>query len=449
VRVAGLRGLAFLRPAETAVTVVELLGADDPVWRGAASRLIGTVPGTEATEAYAELLPLLEGEDQVRLLEALASRGDPAATPAILPLLLVSDWRVVRASIEALGRTGDASAVLPLALLAANGNEQARTSLYGMKAPDVDMAIARELRAEEVPGVRTALARALGRRRAMNAAPVLVSVAANDPVLAVRSAALDALGMVAEAERLQTMILLLTRATHPYEIASAVDAVVATCLRIEDEEERSRPVVDALEWARGPALLALLRVSGRIGGESALFAVAGRLREEGEVAEVACEVLAEWPDAELAEALLAVARNTDGTPRRAAFEGFVHTAAKPADRPAEATVELFREAFDLAEDDEMKLLALGGLAGTGHVDALVLAGRHLESAVTRERAALTMIAIAGAIGEKDHEAARAAVDRAREACPTSPAVRQRAGEVIDELERDTDHGHTTDEETGE
>lgn len=439
VRVAGLRGLVFLIPVETAVTVVELLGSDDPVWRGAASRLIETVPGTEATEAYAELLPLLEGEDQVRLLEVLARRGDPAATPAILPLLLVRDWSVARASITALGRTGDASAVLPLALLAANGNEQARTSLYEMKAPDVDMAIGRALHAEEVPGVRTELAKALGRRRAMKAAPVLVSVVANDPVLAVRSAAFDALGMVAGLDQLQTMILLLTRATHPYEIASGVDALAATCLRLEDVEARAEPIVAALDWARGPARVALLRVIGRIGGESALFAVAGTLREEGEVAEVACEVLAEWPDADLAEALLAIARNTDGAPRRAAFEGLVHTAAKSSGRPAEATVELFREAFRLAEDDEMKLLALDGLAGVVHADALYLAGEYLESAVTRERAALTMIAVAGSIGEKGYEAARAAVDRAREACPTSPAVRQRAGEVIDELERDADY----------
>ena len=77
---------------------------------------------------------------------------------------------------------------------------------------------------------------------------------------------------------------------------------------------------------------------------------------------------AERLDAQLAEALLAIARNTEGTARRAAFEGFVHTAAMSSDRPAEATAKLFREAFALA--DRISVLVYGEIMATGSVQEI-------------------------------------------------------------------------------
>lgn len=441
VRIAALRGLAFLQPIETAPMVADLLTSKDPLWSGAARELIAEVGNENTTLAYAGLLADTEGEQRLRLIEALEERGDPNAAPEVMALMLTGDHDTIVAAIQALGAIGDDTCVSSLALLASAGSEDARVSLSTMPTPNVDAAIGAALGSEPVSEVRAVLAAALGERRAAGQVPALLKAASEDRFRDVRIAALDSLGVLAGGEDLGKLLGIAAKVEDPAEASCAIDAVVATAGRVPDADARTRRVIAALgstPAAEGKA--SLLRVLGRLGGERALIAVSGQLYADGVVGASARAAIAEWPDGAAAETLLGLAK-TGRTPavREAAFRGFVATAGVSGARAPREAVELFRRAFELAENDAEKNLALSGVANLADPAALDLADRFLAGEPTRRRAALVLVTVANAIGDRDQGAARAAIERATGACPDDAEVRRLAGAALDRLERFEDY----------
>ncbi len=440
VQIAGLLGLVHLQPVETAGEVVGLLGSEDPVWRGTAARLIAEVPGEEVTLAYAEHVYSPPDDVRMQLILALAERGDPRAADAIAEQVVSALPAVQAAAVAALGEVGNESHVPMIAQLAATGSGAARISLAAMKADRVNEAIAGLLLTADTP-VRIELARALGARQAYEQAPTLLALMARAEDPALRTAAFESAGIVAGREHIYVMAQLLAQATDDAEKTAGIDCIVTTCRRtVGNAEERAKPVVSALAFAEGAGKASLLRVLGRLGGESALGAVRDGLAEGGEVAAAASIALEKWTDATAAEELLEIAKSTDDpTFRSAAFYGFLRTAAMPGERSPEARVALYRRAFEIAENDKMRRDTLHGVAKVAHPDALELARAHLENEKVRQNAALAMIAIAKATGDGNYDASLAAVKSAVEACPEDGAVRKEAGAALDHLERNVDY----------
>jgi len=441
VRIAALRGLAFLQPDETAPMVADLLTSKDPLWSGAARELIAEVGDENTTLAYASLLADTDGEQRLRLIEALGQRGDPNAAPEVMALLLAGDHDTIVAAIQALGLIGDDSCVSSLALLASAGSEDARASLCSMPTPNVDAAIGAALGSEPVSEVRAVLAAALGERRAEGQVPALLAAASEDRFRDVRIAALDSLAVLAGGGDLAKLVALAAKVADPAEASCAIDAVVATAGRVPDADKRTRPVIAALDSTTEPeGVAALLRALGRLGGERALVAVSRFLYAADLVGKAAREAISSWPDGAAAETLLGLAAS-GRTPevREAAFRGFVHAAEKPDALPPEAALAFFHRALELAESDELRNLALGGVAHLTHPGALALAEQHLAGERTRHQAALALVTVANAIGDRDQNAARAAIERATGACPDDAEVKRRAGAVLDRLERFEDY----------
>ncbi|MEW6074062.1 MAG: ThuA domain-containing protein [Planctomycetota bacterium] len=439
VRLAALGGMAVLRPADAVGEVVALLGNPDPRIQGGAAQVIRDVPGEDATRVFAAALGTVQGEACVRLLGALAERGDPAAAPAVTALLESDDPALAAAAVAALGAIGDAASAAPLAALAAAGVDEARRSLAARRGDEIDAALAGLLAGSE-PAVQIEVARALGAHQARPQAGTLLGLLARTDDPAVRAAAFAALGGAAGREHLFTLVQLLGRAVDPAEIAAGIDAVVTVCRRDEDVEGRLQPILFALERLAGPGRAPLVRALGRLGGESALAAVQSALAAGGETAAAAAEALAGWPDAAAAEELLGIAREAaDPAHRAAAFAGFARTAALASARPAEATVALYRAAFALAATDEMRRSALEGVARVPDLGALDLAAAQLANPAVRRDAARAMIAVAGTLGREHYDAARGAVERAYAACSEDEAVRREAGAVLDRLESSADY----------
>lgn len=441
VRIAGLRGLVYLQPVETAPVVADLLTSADPAWSGAARQLIVEVGGADATLAYASLLAEAAGEQQLLLIEAIAERGDPNAAPEVMALMLGEDREVITAAIRALGSVGDDTCVSSLALLASAGSEDARHSLSSMRTPNVDAAIGATLLTEPVSEVRVELALALGARRATDQVKALLTAAKDDKFRDVRLAAISSLGTLAGPEHLPEMLVIATEVSDRKEAATAIDAVVAIGERVGDVDECTGPVIASLVFAGEESRIPpLLRILGRFGGEKALVAVSRWVYADSETGEAARGAIAHWPDAEAAETLLDLARRTeDPLVRLAAFQGFVGTASKPGGRTPEATVKLFRLSLELAQDDEMKKCALAGIASLSHPDALFLANPHLQNEATRREAALALVTVAHTVGDRHQTAARGAVERAVKACPEDGEIRRRAGAALDRIERFEDY----------
>ena len=68
--------------------VVELLkDTDDDMRMLALQQIRESVPGEDATKRFVAVLPELPPDVQIRLIDALGERGDPAARPVILKML--------------------------------------------------------------------------------------------------------------------------------------------------------------------------------------------------------------------------------------------------------------------------------------------------------------------------------------------------------------------------
>jgi len=114
-------------PNQKAIEIVlDILKSDEQEMHAVAIAMVKEIPGVDITKALARELPNLPAISQVRLLSALADRGDRTALPAVVEATKVTDESVRIAALKALGQLGDASNTMLLVQTAAatTGAEQ-------------------------------------------------------------------------------------------------------------------------------------------------------------------------------------------------------------------------------------------------------------------------------------------------------------------------------------
>ncbi len=439
VRIAALSGLVRTRPEQTLSLLLDLITGDDESMRVVAARLAEEVPGQSATRVLADKLPAAPRAAQVLLLETLAARGDADGRPAVLAALASSDESVRIAALHAMGKLGDRLTALLLAQRAggADGDEQnaARHSLERLAGEGVDETMLAVLDTAE-PTVRVELIRALGRRRFTPALPKLF-IAAADRDESVQVAAFAVLGDFAGESDLPALVRLLVGAGGEVAQAAAEEAVVSTCSRIEDADRRVEPILAALRDSRGAAKGSLIRVLGRLGGAKALDAIrAARAADDAAVQDAAVRALADWKDAGVAEDLLQIAESaSDQTHRVLALRGYVRLVCLPSEREPAETLSMLEEAMTLAERPEEKRLVLAGIADVPHLDALRMVEPYVSEEALCDEAAIAMLSVAQAVSAEHRDEALAAIDRVRAVTADSDAVRKKADQVVEHIER--------------
>jgi len=122
-----LRHLEFVGRAESVPPVAAQLAATDPALREAARQALQNNP---APEAAAALRAALESADapvwKAALANALGTRGDTEAAPALAKLAASDDEAVRSAAVVALAKVGDKSALDPIASAMTKGSEAAK-----------------------------------------------------------------------------------------------------------------------------------------------------------------------------------------------------------------------------------------------------------------------------------------------------------------------------------
>jgi HEAT repeat protein len=220
--------------------VIGLLNDSDIDMRSLALEQVRTeVKGEAATLKFAEQLPELSADAQAGLIRALADRADVAAKPAVTEMLGSNDETVRIAAIRALSALGDASDCAPLiSMLRGSSAEQtaAETSLIQIQGEGVPDAITTKM-ANSAPSIQTRLIDILASRRAFEAIPKLLEVAVGDSGNT-RMAAMRALGNLASAEHIPTMVRAVLKADRGSERSNAERNVVFVCNRVDRSEER-------------------------------------------------------------------------------------------------------------------------------------------------------------------------------------------------------------------
>jgi len=404
VRTAALRGRLATTEADKSVKLlVELVGGRDPAMQTAAISFLAEMPDRRIAKAMAALLPKLDPAAQRAMVDALARRGDRAAAPAIAALARSSGDETVRlAAVRALGRLGDASVIELLGALSASVQgelrDAARVSLVRLRGEEMDAAILATLGGADEP-VRIELVRSLRERRATAFTRRIAEIAEKEKSAAVRRECFAALAELANAELLDRLVQLMLKEPDASARSAAEKAVLAAVRQLGDPSEGVRAILAVHARAAGAARGTTLRVLGRLGGSDALAAVRRDLHHPEEVVrDAAVRLLAEWPDAAVADDLLSLARtSTTSTHRILALRGYIRVIGLPSKRPFVQTIRMYEQALGLTTRPDEKRLALSGLASFPHPETLKIAQACMKDPALKAEAEQAVRKIKGAL----------------------------------------------------
>lgn len=406
VRVGALRGLAGSGGREAVPALRAAMKAGEPKIQAQAIRQLSALPGAEVTAALSQALAGMDTVGKVRVLAALADRGDQGALPALLSAVKDQAEPVRVAALLGLGKLGDASVVLLLAETAAQGagaaaqsaapeagavrtgglpNEKqippdpaitgptaARESLARLRGAEINRAVIAGITAAD-PKVKIELIQAASARGLSAATETLIRTAA-DPNGEVRRAALRALRDTSEPSHLPALIDLLAKSQAAPDRADAVRAISSALRR--SETASLGPVMSAYRSASDPGLRgSLLTVLGQTGRDESLPVLRGALNEDNaELRRGAILALSEWPNATPMPDLLAIARSDPNPVFQAlSLRGVVRLIGLGENRPPAETVRMLAEAMSLARQAEVKKAILSQVQQINSKEALSLA----------------------------------------------------------------------------
>ena len=438
IRMGGLRGLATVRGEQVLPALLKIIadnGADSEL-RAVAADLAADIPGAMVTAALAQQVPGASASAQVLLVRALADRGDAMARPVVAALLKSENEDVRIAAVRALQSLGDRSSAVPLAQAAASAQgaerDAARLSLSRLRGPGVDETLLTGIRSSDTP-LRVELIRGLSARRCKEALPLFFEQAdqADEPV---RIAALIGLGEMAGEYDAPALVRLLVKSDAEAIRTAAEDAVVATCGRAVNLEQRAEAVLAAWGSATPTARVALVHVLGRIGGAAALEKIrAARTTEDADLVDAAVRALANWPRPEVLDDLLNLTQHGGSeTHRVLALKGYVRLLGLPSERAPLATLELYKTAMSLAQRPDEQKAVLSGLLTVPRLEALQMAQRYLADETLKAEAESAVVGVAARIGPLHRTEARTALQTILDQSGNK-ATRDRAQRTLDTL----------------
>ncbi len=428
IRAGALRGIVLYDKANAAKDLADCLRSDHRELRAAAAKFLCELGDSEVLGKLLAELTTFPADSQTMILGLLADR---AALPAIVAATKSPDSNVQLAAVKALGRLGDAACV-PLLLALASTDQgppelarEAQASLRALRGPGIAEALVAAAQDAKLEQRRVAV-QALAARGQVEAVPVLLKLVAA-PEAQLRGDAFQALGVLAEAKDLPSLVQLLAGAQTPEIVGQAQRALSAVCARVSDKNAAAQAVAVALNSPSIEVRRAALSILAGVPSPQALEILRPALHDADEaIRDTALRGLAAWPDASPAADLLDIARNETATKRKIlALQGAIRLAGPAGKLPAEASLKLLAQAMKLAERTEEKKLALAALADISHPEAIDSAAAWLADPALEVEAATAVVKIAKALHKTHPEASAAALQKVLQVCK-APAARQLA-----------------------
>lgn len=378
IRLAAYRGFILASGNGGIDLVVRSLRGPNGPERAAALQCVHELPGSRVTRELADLLPELEPPVQLAVVEGLQQRGDPAAAPALATLAGQASPAVVPSVLRALGSLGNAGNVALLADFAASPQalhqKIARDSLLELHRGNVTEALVIQL-SRSTPVVQEELVRALGGRGDRAAVPRLFELIQQGPD-SVRTAAYQALALLADQPDLGPIVRLVLDAKNPAERAQASDTLAIACRHIQDQRGtlNAQPLLAGLNTGSAEARAALIPVCSELVSPKVRLTLRTAIEDtDDKVRLAATRALCETIDPDLLDDLIAEARHTkDESVRSQAIAGGVRlTEMDDAFRMSnDRRVAALKEFLIIATRPEQKRRVLSGLAEVPGREAL-------------------------------------------------------------------------------
>ncbi|NQT53505.1 DUF1080 domain-containing protein, partial [bacterium] len=427
--------LSVLAQAIGGDAVADLMAAadsPDKQLRAAALRLVRSVPGEAITAQLAQRLKQAAPAVRVEILGILGQRADRTALPAALDALKDADKSVRIAAIAAAARIGGKDVLSPL--LARLDTDQADEAAIAQRAiatlegDDVNAAVAKAVPNASL-AARASLLGILASRQAKAHLDTVMKATA-DKDANVRTAAVKAIGVLAEPTVLPRLVELLLGAESSRERTTITRVLVGLAAKVPDANARAGAVLAALPKTQGAPRLVLLQTLSRLGGPKALAAVLADTRSpDAATQDGAIRALADWSDAAAAPELLkTVGASPKLTHQVIALRGYVRLVGDAA-IPDGRKVQMLQDALAVAKRPQEKKLVLGGLGGLRTLASLQAVVPFLDDQALAEDAAATIVRIACPQDRRDRGLAGAPVVAALQkviAVTKNPSVRKKA-----------------------
>lgn len=436
VRCAALEGLARALGVDAVEDVLPALTDENPQVRAAATNVAVALPGTAVTDALVTAFARATPSGRTAILNVLERRGDARASRLSLEALKDAEKSVRMAAIAAAPALGRDEATQPLirALEATEDDERnaTRDQLIRVRG-ERTTALLKDALPGASPAVRAVLLDILASRPPTGSLDS-VFAAAKDADLAVRTAALRALGVLADDSALPALLALLTKADDDDERSAAEQAVAAVAKRCTDREQPAA-IVASLDTSAVPARAAVLRVLGRLGGKAALSALRAALNDgQAEIREAALRGFSEWPDGKPAALLLEFAQHTDDMKLHVlALRAYVRMVELDPARSAADLLTAYGGALEAARRPDEKKLVLGRLADVKAAESIAILEPFLADRELAAESAAALVSVADGLVPQRCDVARTALEKVLAINP-SAELRQRAEQALQHVE---------------
>jgi len=285
-------------------------------------------------------------------------------------------------------------------------------------------------------GTKIELIRSIGERN-INAGVKTLLQTAQDSDSKVRLESFKVLKEVSTVQDLPALIELLLKAQSQAERTEGEKTVASVARKQSDSNRQADAVLAVLPSVKDvQGRCSLLSVLGKIGDDNSLEVLRSALKDENvNIQDAAVRALSEWPSPAPIADLLDVAQNSDNNVHRIlALRGFIRLIGLESDRPADETVNLYKQAIRLGEQDtSLQRQALSGLANVKSIAALQMAAEYLEDTALQQEAELAVVEIAGVTLRSHPKETKAALQKVVQNTK-SDLVREKAQKVLKRIE---------------
>jgi HEAT repeat protein len=431
------RGAILARQSAGLPLLLEQLKSPDKALFGIGLRTARELPGHAVTEALAAELPQTSPDRQSFLLLALADRSDDAVLPAVLAAAGSGPLKLRLTAVGVLDRLGNPASISALLVAAADSDadlaQAALAALARLPGSGVDANLLARL-PSSTGKARQVLITVTGQRHLDRALPVIMK-SAGDPDAGVRSAAVQAIGILGKTGDVLGLVKLLLASDDPKDRADIEMALVAISGR---NGALTVPSLMVLTYSTNSDVrIIALRVMAAAGGPGALSAVKNALSARNEsVRDEAVRTLSTWPnnwpeDSGVAEPLLALARSSGKASYQVlALRGYLQFVQGYKQLKDDEKVGKVTQVLPLLKRPEEKRLALAAIGGIPTAGALeVLVTFAAEPAIAEDAcSAIVKLAggnLPGVSKEQRRKALQAVVENS-----TSAETKKKAGELL-------------------
>jgi HEAT repeat protein len=369
--------------------LLKALKSNDKGHRVAAEHLLGFYYTPLISGTLQEMVrSAKKAELQAELITLLSEKGDQTALPLMLKMLASSEKQVQLAAISASAKTGREEAVIPIAALMKTGDPEviavAKAALLTIEGKSVaDMA------ATYIPQVsgaaRCALIEIIARRQAGSYRDLIFGETGSaDPQ--VRLAAFKALSALVKNGEEEKIALLLNQVSVEEEIGALQDALFQ-CVQFTDKKENQITSVLSLMQKAGDKKSRYYAILAKIGSAMSLPVVEKDFETGNpDQKEAALKALAGWSDFTALDALFRISKtNPSGRFKEVAMASYIAGINK-SENPVDQKVLMFRNAMELADNEDLRNKILQGISGNSTLPALVFVSQYLDQAGLQQTA---------------------------------------------------------------